>query len=73
MKISDVSCRECGSTYQMAVSNLALGSPGQFECSVCGSALTSWKDSSLRAFRLEMSSQHRYSHVALPPVSPAVL
>ena len=73
MKISDIACRECGSTYQMAVSTLPYGSPGVFECSVCGSTVTEWSDHSLRAFRFEMSPLHKYAHVPLPPVSPDVL
>jgi len=69
MKISDITCRECGAFYQMAESVSAKGSRGQARCALCGDLLAEWNDGRLKAVRLVMSPQHRYAHIPVPPVS----
>ncbi|SHG52468.1 hypothetical protein SAMN05444169_2878 [Bradyrhizobium erythrophlei] len=67
MKISDFTCRNCQSVYEVAESFSAKGSPGQAECSVCGELLESWQTPKLKAYRLVLSPEHKYRHIPAPP------
>jgi len=71
MKIVDVICPVCGSSYLMAESVSVIGGPGQQDCSVCGSTLATWTDRHRRAFRLVLSPQHKYPTVLRRRVSRA--
>jgi uncharacterized Zn finger protein len=73
MKISDITCRDCGASYQIAESVSAKGSAGQAQCALCGGFLAKWDDGTLKAVRLVMSPQHRYAQIPVPPVSRALL
>ena len=64
MKISDVACLTCGSSYLMAESSSVKASPGRVDCAVCGNALATWSDRHRKSFRLVLSPEHKY-----PPVS----
>ncbi|CAN7583413.1 hypothetical protein LJR220_005348 [Bradyrhizobium sp. LjRoot220] len=67
MRISDFTCPCCGSAYEVAESSLPIGGPGRVECTVCGQLLDNWQDPKLRAYRLVLSSEHKYRHIAAPP------
>jgi hypothetical protein len=51
----------------MAESMSAEGNPGRVECSVCGGLLDSWQAPRLRAYRLVLSPERKYRHIAAPP------
>jgi hypothetical protein len=70
MKISDITCPSCLASYEVAESTSAEGRPGRAQCRVCGGLLASWQESKLRAYRLILHPQHKYSNVPVPP-SPA--
>jgi hypothetical protein len=70
MKISDISCPSCLASYEVAESTSAEGRPGHAQCKVCGGLLASWQEPKLRAYRLILQPQHKYSNVPVPP-SPA--
>ena len=72
MKISDFNCATCGSSYQVAESISAQGSPGRAECSVCGALLESWDQPRMKAYRLVLAPEHKYPRVKAPP-PPAYL
>jgi hypothetical protein len=63
MKISDVTCLKCGSSYLMAESNSMKGFPGREDCLICGNTLAAWSDRQRKSFRLILSPEHKY-----PPV-----
>jgi hypothetical protein len=67
MKISDFTCRSCGSIYEVAESTSAQGGPDRAECAVCGGLLESWRDRRMRAYRLVLSAEHKYPHIPAPP------
>jgi hypothetical protein len=67
MKISETICPRCGSSYQVAESVTAAGSPGQFQCVTCGDMLARWTEPRLRVYRLERSGEHKYARVPAPP------
>jgi hypothetical protein len=64
MKISDVTCLKCGSSYLMAESISVKASTGREDCAVCGNTLAIWSDRRRKSFRLVLSPEHKY-----PPVS----
>jgi len=72
MKISDITCRDCGASYQMAESTSVSGPSGHHSCAICGSKLAEWDDGTLKAVRLMMSPQHRYGRVPVPPAPEPV-
>src|SRR6516162_7266165 len=72
MKISDVMCPKCGSSYLMAESVTIDGRPGQEDCHVCGNRLATWSDRNRRAFRLVLSSDHKYPPVSLRRIYKAL-
>jgi predicted Zn finger-like uncharacterized protein len=67
MKISDLTCPSCAASYEVAESMSAKGSPGQVRCTICGAVLASWQDPKLRAYRLILAPEHKYSSVPVPP------
>jgi len=67
MKISDIDCPACGSSYLVAESTSATASPGTANCAVCGMLLASWKEPRMRAYRLEMAPEIRYARVQPSP------
>jgi predicted Zn finger-like uncharacterized protein len=67
MKISDIVCPECGSSYLVAESTSAAASPGNANCAVCGALLAAWQEPRMRAYRLEMAPELRYARVQPPP------
>ncbi|MGA2291143.1 hypothetical protein [Bradyrhizobium sp.] len=67
MKISDFTCRSCGSSYEVAESISAPGRPGRAECSVCGALLESWQQPRMKAYRLVLAPEFKYPRVAAPP------
>jgi len=69
MKISDVTCSSCSSTYEVAESTSLFGTSDRVECKVCGSVLAVWQDRKLRAYRFVLEPQHKYRSVAAPPYS----
>jgi transcription elongation factor Elf1 len=71
MKISDFACPSCGASYEVAESMSAEGSPGRAECTICGQLLESWQEPKIKAYRLVLSSEHKYPHIPAPP-SPIV-
>jgi hypothetical protein len=68
MRLYDLTCPVCNSVYRVAESERAVGSPGIQKCATCGTVLASWSDRKLKAFRLEMSPEHRYPRVPIPPL-----
>jgi hypothetical protein len=60
MKISDVTCLKCGSSYLMAESISVNASPGREDCAICGSTLAIWSDGRRRTFRLMLQPEHKY-------------
>jgi len=72
MKISDTTCPSCLAAYEVAESLSVKGSPGRAQCSICGTLLASWQEPKLRAYRLILSPEHKYSSVPVPPspISP---
>src|SRR5262249_54973166 len=60
MKISDMTCPKCGSSYLMAECASNDGAPGQEVCSVCGNTLAMWNDRHRKAFRLVLSPKLTY-------------
>ncbi len=73
MKISEMTRRECGSPYEVAISSRSNGDSGHFECEVCGATVARWSDASLRAFRLEMAALHGFASAAASPASASRL
>jgi hypothetical protein len=67
MKISDFTCRSCGSIYEVAESTSAEGRANRAFGAVCGGLLESWKDRRMRAYRLVLSAEHKYPHIPAPP------
>ena len=68
MKISDFTCPSCLASYEVAESLSVKGNPGRAQCSVCGGLLASWQEPRLRAYRLILAPEHKYSNVPVPPV-----
>ena len=67
MKISDFNCPFCASSYEVAESHSAMGSPGRVECTVCGKVLDSWQQPRLKAYRLVLAPEHKYPRIPAPP------
>ena len=67
MKMSDLTCPSCSASYEVAESISAKGNPGHAQCAICGAMLASWQDSKLRAYRLVLAPEHKYSSVPVPP------
>lgn len=67
MKMSDITCSSCLASYEVAESVSATGSPGRAHCTVCGELLASWQEPKLRAYRLILSPELKYSRVPVPP------
>jgi len=67
MKISDITCSSCLASYEVAESISVEGSPGRAQCRVCGGLLASWQEPKLRAYRLVLQPQAKYSNVPVPP------
>jgi uncharacterized Zn finger protein len=67
MKISDFTCPACGSSYEVAESVSAQGSPGRAECVVCGTLLESWQEPKMKAYRLVLAPEHKYPRIPAPP------
>jgi len=63
MKISDVTCLKCRSSYLMAESISVKASPGREDCAVCGNTLATWSDRHRKSFRLVFSPEHKYPAV----------
>lgn len=63
MKISDITCLSCGSSYEVAEAISVRGAPGQAKCVMCGELIETWQEPKLKAFRLAMSPEHRYARV----------
>ena len=63
MKISDITCLRCGSSYEVAESISVRGMAGQAKCVMCGELMEAWQEPKLKAFRLVMSPEHRYARV----------
>ena len=66
MRLYEITCPSCGSVYSVAESETSVGSPGVQKCSSCGAIVASWSDRKLKAFRLEISPEHRYPRVDVP-------
>ena len=69
MKISSITCHNCGASYEVAESLSAPGRPGRAECNICGAFLADWREPRLRAFRLVVAPENKYPRV--PPSPPA--
>jgi hypothetical protein len=67
MKMSDITCPSCLASYEVAESTSAEGSPGRAQCRICGGLLASWQEPKLRAYRLVLPPQQKYSNVPVPP------
>jgi uncharacterized Zn finger protein len=52
MRITDISCEECGASYEIAESATVSGSAGRADCGACGTLLAKWSDGQLKAFRM---------------------
>lgn len=72
MKITGITCSSCGAAYEMAEATSVQGSPGQENCTLCGTVLAHWHEPGLRVFRLVMASEHRYASIPAPPSPEAV-
>ena len=68
MKLYEVVCPVCDALYDVAESDLVVGSPGVQKCSLCGHTMASWSDRKLKAFRLKMSAQSPLSSRVRHPV-----
>jgi len=67
MKISDITCPSCGSSYEVAESSSAQGNPGRIECAVCAGLLDSWQEPKVKVHRLVLSTARKYQRVPAPP------
>jgi uncharacterized Zn finger protein len=67
MKISDLVCPSCGSSYEVAESTSVKGKPGRVECAVCTSLLDSWQEPRIKVHRLVLSGERKYHRVPAPP------
>jgi len=67
MKISDVVCPSCGSSYEVAESTSVQGSPGRVVCTVCSALLDSWQEPKMKVHRLVLSGERKYHRVPVPP------
>ena len=67
MKISDLVCPSCGSSYEVAESTSVKGKPGRVECAVCMSLLDSWQEPKIKVHRLVLSGERKYHRVPAPP------
>ena len=70
MKISDFTCSSCASSYEVAESMSAEGSPGRAECVVCGALLEAWQEPRMKAYRLVLAPKHKYPQIPVPPSPP---
>jgi uncharacterized Zn finger protein len=52
MRIADLSCPVCGTSYEMAEAISVEGPADHEDCSICGQTLASWTDHKLKAFRV---------------------
>ena len=59
MKIVDITCQECGASYQMAESTTAKGRAGEQACTMCGGILAEWPAGGLKVFRLVVPVHHK--------------
>ena len=67
MKISEITCSACSSSYSVAEASAAEGSSGHAECMTCGNVLAYWTEPSLRVYRLELAVESKYPRVPAPP------
>jgi ribosomal protein S27E len=67
MKISDINCKKCGTSYQVAESTTVSGSSSEAACAICGDTLAKWDDGKLKAFRIVIAPDHKYARVPVPP------
>ncbi len=67
MKISEILCPACDSSYLVAEAAMAGGSPGHVQCVNCGGLLAYWTEPSRRVYRLERSTENKYARVPAPP------
>jgi predicted Zn finger-like uncharacterized protein len=70
MKISDITCPSCGSSYEVAESSSAHGNPGRIQCAVCADLLDSWQEPKVKVHRLVLSSAAHKDLRAPAPPSP---
>jgi hypothetical protein len=68
MKITSITCSCCGAAYELAEAASVQGSAGEEKCVLCGAVVARWNEPRLRAVRLVMATEHRYTRV---PASPA--
>jgi Zn ribbon nucleic-acid-binding protein len=64
MRIADVVCPACGTSYEMAEALSVEGQADHEDCSVCGQRLASWTDHRLKAFRLAIPAEHNDARAA---------
>lgn len=69
MKISDIACRHCGASYQMAESASLGGPAGQQACAICGAVLAAWDEGTLKTFRLTMPPHLGFAGIHLPAIA----
>jgi hypothetical protein len=67
MKISDIICPSCGSSYEVAESTSVHGNPGRVECAVCAGLLDAWQEPKAKVHRLVLSAARKYPRVPAPP------
>ena len=67
MRIADISCPVCGTSYEMAEALSVEGPADHEDCAVCGQTLASWADHKLKAFRLAIPAAPSYASVVTPP------
>ena len=67
MRIADVTCEDCGASYQVAESATVRGSSGEATCTICGKVLAKWDDGKLKAFRMVIPPHYKYATVPVPP------
>ena len=60
MKITDITCADCGASYQVAESATAKGASNEASCAICGNKLAKWDDEKLKAFRMIIPPHHKY-------------
>jgi hypothetical protein len=61
MKITSITYPCCGAAYEVAEAASMHGSSGEEKCVLCGAVVARWNEPRLRAVRLVMATEHRYT------------
>jgi hypothetical protein len=56
-KGNDVTCKKCGSIYEVSIYRMPNKDKDSFECEVCGSLVREWNDTCVPSFQLKSAGK----------------